>query len=100
MSKKYSEKNIIGNSSTIVKYFLVMLATKTITVAAAHGINLPVDAQALAAIFGWILGFIIATIDAKYPNNIFNTILVGMADDDENETDITFTEDSGEGDDY
>ena len=113
MSKR--ETNFIGNSTTIIKYILVMLATKTITVATAHGIQLPVDAQILAEIFGWTLGFIIATIDAKYPNNIFNTILeFGIITTDENENNITFADtgkypednienqlikDSGDGDD-
>ncbi|WP_405296419.1 hypothetical protein [Methanobrevibacter sp.] len=92
MSKKYTE-NIIGNGSTIVKYILVMLATKTIAGAAAHGYNLPVDAVQLAEIFGYILGFVIATIDAKWPNNIFNNIFeFGIAKITEKDNDITFAD--------
>ena len=74
MSQKIQKTNFIGNGSTIVKYILVMIATKTIAVAAAHGYNLPVNEIQLAEILGYILGFIIATIDAKWPNNIFNNI--------------------------
>lgn len=69
-----NERNIIGNGSTIVKYILIIIATRVLTLAAAHGLNLPVTATELAEIFGVILGFIIATIDAKYPNSIFNHI--------------------------
>ena len=89
MSEKYSETNVIGNGSTIVKYILVMIATKTIAVAAAHGYNLPVDAVQLAEILGYILGFIIATIDAKWPNSIFNNIWeLGIAKITEDEEEI------------
>ena len=70
-----SERNVIGNSSTIIKYILVMIATRTLALAAAHGLNLPVSATELAEIFGYMIGFIIATIDAKYPNNIFNHLI-------------------------
>ena len=70
-----SERNIIGNGSTIVKYILIIIATRVLALAAAHGLNLPVTATELAEIFGVIIGFVIATIDAKYPNNIFNDIL-------------------------
>ena len=70
-----SERNIIGNGSTIVKYILIIIATRVLALAAAHGLNLPVTATELAESFGVIIGFVIATIDAKYPNNIFNDIL-------------------------
>lgn len=70
-----SDRNILGNGSTIIKYILIMIATRTLAIAAAHGINLPVNATELAEIFGYIIGFIIATIDAKYPNNIFNSLI-------------------------
>ncbi len=90
---KYTEKNILGNGSTIVKYILVMIATKTIAVAAAHGYNLPVDAVQLAEILGYILGFLIATIDAKWPNNIFNNIWeLGIAKITEDEPDVNFAD--------
>ena len=90
---KYTEKNIIGNGSTIVKYILVMIATKTLAVAAAHGYNLPVDATQLAEILGYIIGFIIATIDAKWPNNIFNNIWeLGIAKITEDKPDVTFAD--------
>lgn len=69
------ESNIIGNSSTIVKYILIMIATKTLANAAAHGLDLPISAVELADLFGVILGFVIATVDAKYPNSIFHKII-------------------------
>lgn len=78
--------NIIGNGSTILKYILIMIATKIIAVALANGINLPLTAVELAEILGYLLGFIIATIDAKYPNNIFhNVIELGILKIDETE---------------
>lgn len=91
-----SERNIIGNGSTIVKYILIIIATRVLALAAAHGLNLPVTATELAEIFGVIIGFIIATIDAKYPNNIFNDILeviISGRNDEDIEDDLPGDED-------
>lgn len=75
MSKEIStENNFIGNGSTVLKYILVIIATRALALAAAHGINLPMTETQLAEILACILGFIFATIDAKHPNNIFNNI--------------------------
>lgn len=93
MSQK---NNIIGNGSTIVKYILIMIATKTIALMAAQGYHLPINETQLAEIFGYILGFIIATIDAKYPNNIFNKIIDALTPQEDDE----IQEDNSNIDDY
>lgn len=65
-----NETNFIGNGSTFVKYICFLLSGRILALAIAHGINLPIDQYALAELFGYIMGFIGATIDAKYHNNI------------------------------
>lgn len=62
--------NFIGNGSTFVKYFCFLLSGKIFALAIAHGINIPVDQYTFAELLGYIIGFIGATIDAKYHNNI------------------------------
>lgn len=69
MSKEY-ETNYIGNGSTFIKYIAFLIAGRVIAIGIAHGINLPIDQYTLAELIGYILGFIGATIDAKYHNNI------------------------------
>ena len=99
-----SENNYLGNGSTIVKYFLVIVATRTLAIAAAHGVNLPITETQLAEILGIILGFVIATIDAKYPNNIFNTIfnlgILKVSEDETPEEEIFDNDAPVERDDY
>lgn len=99
-----SENNYLGNGSTIVKYFLVIVATRTLAIAAAHGVNLPLTETQLAEILGIILGFVIATIDAKYPNNIFNTIfnlgILKVSEDEVPEEEIFDNDAPVERDDY
>lgn len=65
-----NETNFVGNGSTFVKYICFLLSGRILALAIAHGINLPIDQYALAELFGYIIGFIGATIDAKYHNNI------------------------------
>lgn len=63
-----TETNYIGNISTIVKFISMTVAGYLIGLAAANGLNLPIDAAALSQLIGTVLFFIIAYIDAKYPN--------------------------------
>ena len=62
------DNNYVGNISTIVKFISMTLAGYLIGVAASKGLNLPIDAAALSQLIGTILFFLIAYIDAKYPN--------------------------------
>ena len=61
--------NLIGNISTIVKTILMMVAGWAIGYAAAHGLNLPIDAAQLTEILFVIICFVAAYIDAKFPNS-------------------------------
>ena len=63
-----TDKNYIGNGSTIIKFIITTLSGWLLAQLAAHGLNLPIDAQTLAEVLGAIIGFIFAYIDAKYPN--------------------------------
>lgn len=63
-----TDTNYIGNISTIVKFISMTIAGYLIGVAASQGLNLPIDAAALSQLIGTILFFIIAYVDAKYPN--------------------------------
>lgn len=74
MSKKY-DKNLIGNISTIIKYVLITISGYIISASAAQGLNLPLSESQLAELLGIILFFIIAHIDAKYPNNLFHDVV-------------------------
>ena len=65
-----SERNIVGNGSTLIKYICFLIAGRLIAVAIAHGISIPVDQYTLAELIGYVIGFIGATIDARYPNSI------------------------------
>lgn len=64
-----TEKNYIGNLSTIVKFISMTLAGYLIGVAASKGLNLQIDTAALSQFISTIIFFIIAYIDAKYPNS-------------------------------
>lgn len=63
-----TEKNYIGNISTIIKFVSMTIAGYLIGLAAANDLNLPIDAAALSQLIGTVIFFIIAYIDAKYPN--------------------------------
>ena len=64
-----TETNYIGNLSTIVKFISMTLAGYLIGVAASKGLNLPIDTAALSQFISTIIFFIIAYVDAKYPNS-------------------------------
>jgi len=87
MSKR--ETNFIGNGSTFVKYICFLIAGRIIMLSVAQGIDLPIDQYTLAELLGYILGFIGATIDAKYHNNInwqyFKQLFNKVSDDFEDE---------------
>lgn len=70
-----NNNNLIGNVSTIIKYVLITLSGYIISASAAQGLNLPLSESQLAELLGIILFFIIAHIDAKYPNNIFHEVV-------------------------
>lgn len=70
-----NNNNLIGNVSTIIKYILITLSGYIISASAAHGINLPITETQLTELLGIILFFILAHIDAKYPNNIFHDVV-------------------------
>ena len=63
-----TNKNYIGNTTTIGKFILISFAGWIISLAAAHGLNLGVDATTLAQVLGVIFGFAYSYLDAKYPN--------------------------------
>ena len=73
--------NYVGNISTIIKFISMTIAGYLIGVAASKGLNLPIDAATLSQLISTILFFIIAYIDAKYPNSfdfMGNSNLVDM----------------------
>ena len=61
-------ENQIGNLSTIIKFISMTIAGYLIGAAAAKGLNLPIDTEALSQLIGTLLFFTLAYIDAKYPN--------------------------------
>ena len=60
--------NYIGNLSTIIKWFSMMIAGSVIGTLAAHGLNLNVDATTLSEVIGAFILLIIGYIDARFPN--------------------------------
>lgn len=65
-----TEKNYLGNGLTYGKFILIMIATRTISMAAAHGINLPMSDVELAGYLGLLAGFIYSILDSYFKNNI------------------------------
>lgn len=61
--------NLIGNVSTIVKTILLMISGWAIGYAVSIGLDLPIDATQLSEILFTIICFIVAYIDAKFPNS-------------------------------
>ena len=61
--------NLIGNTSTIIKFLALTIAGWIISTLAAQGYNLGIDATTLASVIGAVIGLILAYIDAKYPNS-------------------------------
>ena len=70
-----TNKNYLGNGTTIGKFLLIMIAGRTITMAAAYGINLPISDVELAGYIGIILGFIYSILDSYFKNNYKWTML-------------------------
>lgn len=70
-----NNNNLTGNISTIIKYILITFSGYIVSASAAHGINLPITETQLTELLGIILFFIIAHIDAKYPNNLFHDVV-------------------------
>ena len=68
--KIMAEKNYLGNGLTYGKFILIMIATRTISMAAAHGINLPMSDVELAGYLGLLAGFIYSILDSYFKNNI------------------------------
>lgn len=63
-----TQTNYIGNISTIIKFVSMTLAGWLLGTLAAKGLNLPIDTTTLSQIISTIIFFILAYIDAKYPN--------------------------------
>ncbi len=68
--------NYIGNLSTIIKWFSMMIAGSVIGTLTAHGLNLNVDATTLSEVIGAFILLIIGYIDARFPNT-FNFLGLG-----------------------
>ena len=62
--------NKLGNGLTYGKFILIMIATRTLSMAAAHGINLPMSDVELAGYLGLLAGFIYSILDSYFKNNI------------------------------
>lgn len=63
-----ANNNYIGNISTVIKLMGMMFAGWIISIFAAQGLDLGVDASALGEVIGVLLGLGFGYIDAKYPN--------------------------------
>lgn len=63
MMEKY-----IGNITTIIKSISMIIAGWAIGTAAAHNLDLGIDAATLSQVITAIIFFILAYFDAKYPN--------------------------------
>ena len=62
--------NKLGNGLTYGKFILIMIAARTLSMAAAHGINLPMSDVELAGYLGLLAGFIYSILDSYFKNNI------------------------------
>lgn len=65
-----AEKNYLGNGLTYGKFILIMIAGRTLSMAAAYGINLPMNEIELAGYLGLLAGFIYSILDSYFKNNI------------------------------
>lgn len=63
------DKNI-GNITTIIKTISMIIAGWAIGTAAAHNLDLGIDAATLSQVITAIIFFILAYFDAKYPNTL------------------------------
>lgn len=62
--------NKLGNGLTLGKFILIMIATRTISMATAYGIHLPISDIELAGYLGLFAGFIYSILDSYFKNNI------------------------------
>ena len=58
----------LGNLTTIIKTISMMIAGYAIGYFISIGLNLPITQEQLSEIIGTITLFILAYLDAKYPN--------------------------------
>ena len=63
-----TDNNYIGNVSTVIKVIGMMFAGWILSIFAAQGLDLGVDASTLGEAIGVILGLGFGYVDAKYPN--------------------------------
>lgn len=75
----------IGNISTVIKFFGMMGAGWIISLCAAQGFDLGVDASTLGQVIGVLLGLGFGYIDAKYPNTF------AFLDNETNADNISYT---------
>ena len=59
---------LIGNLTTIIKTISVMFAGYALAYFVSIGLNLPITQEQLSEVIMTVIFFLIAYIDAKYPN--------------------------------
>lgn len=72
---------IIGNGTSILNSIIVSFAGLVIGILASHGIQLPIDQQALAGVIGVIIFFIFSVINTKFKSTFFtneNDLIVNV----------------------
>ena len=65
-----NKNELIGNLTTIIKAFSMIIAGWVIGLSASKGLQLPVTQTDIATAITTILFIILAYFDAKYPNNL------------------------------
>lgn len=61
-------EELIGNLTTIIKTISVMFAGYALAYFVSIGLNLPITQEQLSEVIMTVIFFLIAYIDAKYPN--------------------------------
>lgn len=61
-------EELIGNLTTIIKTISVMFAGYALAYFVSIGLNLPITQEQLSEVIMAVIFFLIAYIDAKYPN--------------------------------
>ena len=61
-------EELIGNLTTIIKTISVMFAGYALAYFVSIGLNLPITQEQLSEVIMTIIFFLIAYVDAKYPN--------------------------------
>lgn len=74
--------NLIGNGSTVIKIISMAIAGWFIGILVSNGLDLGIDAAQLSEVIFFIIGLILAYIDAKYPNT-FGFLGNASCDEDE-----------------